>query len=515
MSIVVNTNVASMNAQRSLATSARELQTAMERLSSGRKINSAADDAAGFAIAERMTAQVRGLNMATKNVNDAISLVSVVDNATAQISEILQRINELSIQAANGTNRTADIALIGEEITALVDEIDRIATDTSFNNEKVFFGAEKINRIQVGINDGDYIELNHHNPLSIGVWGGVSGQPSLYSDFNNHLGPIALPVSPISGADFEILSQSGTATIDIVEGDSALDAAQKINQEFDSTGVFARASTSLYLRTDHQDSRQLSLNLNGASTGVFSWSSDFSDLKEAETAINRISGETGVVAIEDDDRLMLVSHAGLDINIQIENEIEGDAFDVGRLSIYTEPVFSLTSDPGQDSATITGFIQLMSDNNFSISSSSEEVSEFFDGLTLSAVGSHESESLWLENLTTQDELFSSSVLGHTHNLRYVDVTHSPNLVSAIAQAGISDLNSERAQYGAKINRLEYTLSNLMNVAEFTSAARSRIQDTDFAVESANLAKAQVLQQTGTAILAQANAAPQLVLSLIK
>ncbi|MEK9963427.1 MAG: hypothetical protein VW776_03805, partial [Betaproteobacteria bacterium] len=133
MSLVVNTNVASLNAQRSLAASGNELKTAMERLSSGKKINSAADDAAGFAIAERMTAQIRGLNMATKNANDGLSMLAVIENATNDVTDMLQRMRELAIQAANDTNGTADRSFLNAEVQSLVSEIDRVANNTQYN----------------------------------------------------------------------------------------------------------------------------------------------------------------------------------------------------------------------------------------------------------------------------------------------------------------------------------------------------------------------------------------------
>ena len=144
MSIVVNTNVSSMNAQRSLMSSGRELQNAMERLSTGKKINSASDDAAGFAIAESMTAQVRGLSMAAKNANDALGLLKVVENATNDVTDMLQRIRELAVQAQSGTNSTGDIANLQQEANALIDEIGRVSTDTRYNG-KARIGADAAN----------------------------------------------------------------------------------------------------------------------------------------------------------------------------------------------------------------------------------------------------------------------------------------------------------------------------------------------------------------------------------
>ena len=149
MSLVVNTNVASMNAQRSLMASSKELQSAMERLSTGKKINSAADDAAGFAIAESMTAQVRGLSMAAKNANDALGLLKVVENATNDVTDMLQRIRELAVQAQSGTNSTGDIANLQLEANALIDEINRVSEDTSYNGTFYLSASTTVN-VQVG-----------------------------------------------------------------------------------------------------------------------------------------------------------------------------------------------------------------------------------------------------------------------------------------------------------------------------------------------------------------------------
>jgi flagellin len=162
-SLVVNTNVASMNAQRSLMASSKELQSAMERLSTGKKINSAADDAAGFAIAESMTAQVRGLSMAAKNANDALGLLKVVENATNDVTDMLQRIRELAVQAQSGTNSSKDVANLQKEANALMDEIIRVSDDTTYNN-KAYLGDDKgtIN-VQVGYNDGDTIAVTTYD----------------------------------------------------------------------------------------------------------------------------------------------------------------------------------------------------------------------------------------------------------------------------------------------------------------------------------------------------------------
>ena len=306
MSLVVNTNVASMNAQRSLMHSGRELQTAMERLSTGKKINSAADDAAGFAIAESMTAQIRGLSMAAKNASDALGLLKVVENATNDVTDMLQRIRELAVQAQSGTNSTGDVANLQQEANALIDEIGRVSEDTKYNGV-AYIGSENGSKnIQVGYNDGDSITITTYD---IGA---------------DKLGALVTDAEDVDDDD----STSDQVLVALKDGDTYLDISQ--------TEAAAVSGTS-----------------------------------------NRRPGSLEV---------------------------------------------------------ITGAIE--------------------------------------------------------------------------------QLAGYKAEWGAGQNRLQYTVSNLMNVVEFTTAARSRIQDADFAVEAARLAKSQVLQQTGTAMLAQANASPQLAISLL-
>ena len=281
MSLVINTNVASLNAQRSLSASGAELKTAMERLSSGKQINSASDDAAGFAIAERMTAQIRGLNMAAKNAGDGLSMLSTIENATNDVTDMLQRVRELAVQAVNDTNSTEDRGYLQTEVTQLVAEIDRVANDTQYNGRNVFV---------------DFV-------------GSGSGE------------------SAVAGGKIQVGTEA--------------------NQTIDFT-------------VDSISTNALGVNSIDVSTGA----------------------------------------------------------------------------------------------------------------------------------------------GATQALSLVD-------------AAIEKVAGNRAEYGAVQNRLEYSVSNLLNVAEFTTAARSRIEDADFAAESARLSKAQVLQQSGTAMLAQANASQQLALSLFR
>ena len=333
MSIVVNTNIGSLNAQRSLAESSRDLATAMERLSSGKKINSASDDAAGFAIAERMTAQIRGLNMATKNANDGLSMLATIENATNDVTDMLQRVRELAVQASNDTNSSTDRVYLQKEVDSLLNEINRVASQTVYNNKKVLDGGHA-GQLQVGTDNGQNITFH------------------------------------IKGIDTDTLNLTGTETSKATYADGQQTAAR-----VDADGAFDPSATPVV-------------------TTIASTTADnaFTDAGVAATPANTGDGVLG-------------------------------------LSVLTA---------GDAEAALTKI-----------------------------------------------------------------------------SAAIEQVAGNRAEYGAMANRLEYTVSNLMNVAEFTTQARSRIEDADFAAESARLSKAQVLQQTGTAMLAQANAASQLAIQLIR
>jgi len=384
MSLIVNTNVGSLNAQRSLAASGAELKTAMERLSSGKKINSAADDAAGFAIAERMTAQIRGLNMATKNANDGLSMLAVIENATNDVTDMLHRMRELAVQAVNDTNGLQDRTFLQKEVSALIEEIDRVATQTQYNNQLVLNGFFNNKNIQVGTEAGQTIQFDIQSIKSseIGIKDGF------------HKAEI---LSPIDGAS---LTGGSHTSIDLA--------------------LYAGAEDIIGHTLNHD---------NWFGSSWYPASPDFN-----------YQSQTASIEFED-----------------------GASFSV--LEFY----------PGGD--------QLQIDAELSIIQSKI-------GMEWKITGGGVSQ---------------------------VDVSSQAGVDQAlnIITSAIEQVSGNRASYGALQNRLEYTVSNLMNVAEFTTSARSRIEDADFAAESARLAKAQVLQQTGTAMLAQANAQPQLALSLIR
>jgi flagellin len=403
MSIVVNTNVASMNAQRSLASSGKDLQQAMERLSTGSKINSAADDAAGFAIAESMTAQVRGLSMSAKNASDAVGLLKVVENATNDVTDMLQRIRELAVQAQSGTNSTGDIANLQAEANALIDEIGRVSEDTKYNGKaRIGVDAATIN-IQVGYNDGDTIAITTYN---------------------------------IKSENLGVQVNANTTT---TAGDKTLVALKNAD------GTYLDISQTLTAESGTPTNQ-----IDTITTGT-------------------LSTYSGNTVISDGTTSVTVDHGTVPSDVaDLVSDIQGG----------------------------TGYADL----KFTVAVSGSNVA-----VTWKLAGAQTAATF------TQAGASGESVATTTAG---AGVNKVPGALEVITGA-IEQVAGYKAGWGANQNRLEYTVSNLMNVVEFTTAARSRIQDADFAMEAAKLAKAQVLQQTGAAMLAQANAAPQLALQLIK
>ena len=315
MSLVVNTNVSSLTAQRALAYADSLQGEAMTRLSTGSKINSASDDAAGLAIAQRMTAQVNGLNMAIKNANDGISLTQSVEGALVEVSDMLQRLRELSVQAANDTNTGIDRKAIQEEVDLLVAEISRVSSNTRFNNQKVLDGTFTNKKIQVGTQGAEVISLSLDSSAAdalgaFKVSGDIVQASAGYGS--------GIFVNGVDADDDIIINgNSLSKTIDVTARDSSEKVAEKINAVSGETGVSAEAKTHAYLYSMSSADETISLKINNHTTGDFTMSS--STVLDAVEKINTISGKTGVSAsVSSDNRIVLYSNAGKDI--LIENE---------------------------------------------------------------------------------------------------------------------------------------------------------------------------------------------------
>ena len=319
MALSINTNISSLTAQRAIADSKNDLETAMERLSTGSKINSASDDAAGLAMAQRMTAQIKGLNMAIKNSNDGIAMTKSIEGAITEVSDMLQRMRELSIQAANGTNSATDRTYLQDEVNLLIQEITRVSANTRYNGSLILDGTFINKQLQVGIEEGEHITFSVDSVAANQI-----GAHTLVGNGVNPEDPAAQPpVNPVTiEEDIEIFGYLGTKVIEASSQDTAKETAVKVNLSTADTGVRAYAKTFAALSSSDGQSRTYNLKINGYQTGNFVISS--TDVNDAVESINRISGASGVTATAQNNKIVLFDADGDDITI--ENTKSGAEF---------------------------------------------------------------------------------------------------------------------------------------------------------------------------------------------
>lgn len=491
---IINTNISSLTAQRNLNSSQEALNVSLNRLSSGLRINSARDDAAGLAISNAFTSQVRGLNQAIRNANDGISLAQVAEGALAESTNILQRIRELSIQSANGTNSGNERAALQQEVGQLQSELNRIAETTSFGGRVLLDGSFGTEQFQVGseANQTISVSLAAASARDLG-----SNRIDLDGTAIGAAIPAAatVPASTVAGTTFDVSGNLGSASVTYTAADSARSIAGAINAQQGDTGVSADART-VATFSALNETGVLSLTLGGTGTGTADISvniTSVSDLSDLASAINQQSSTTGIVATADGGTVTLVNEAGDDITL--------DGFDIAGSTTETASLSSRNyDDTGATAAAaatssltatnlaarVVGQVRVDSSGSFNISGSPDA--------TVTATGASALSSVDSLNVSTQAGAQSAI---------------------AIVDAAIQGIDSQRAGIGAVQNRLQSTISNLQSVSENVSAARSRIQDADFAAETASLTRNQILQQAGISVLAQANSLPQQVLSLLQ
>jgi flagellin len=400
----INTNVMSMNAQRNLQSSQGSLATSMQRLSAGLRVNSAKDDAAGLAIAERMNAQVKGLSVAARNANDGISLTQTAEGALGKVGDMLQRMRELAVQAGNATNSADDRKALQAEVKQLTDEVDRVSRQTTFNGKKILDGSFTAATFQVGANAGDNITIGSlantttDNLSSVTFGEGASADLTLD-------GTTITTLDAIDSGDLQITIDSGGANEQIVE-----------------LGAIPEASTEL------------------------------ERLGQVTEAINRKTSETGVSAY-------LVTNEDGTYKLDIRSS-------------------NLDSDGAMLAVEFTGFTTATT------------------GLDVGDVLTEVADEIGIADLNIESE---------------ADVWEAIQKIDS----ALDQINGARATLGAVQSRFESAVSNIQIGVENLSASRGRIMDADFAKETANLSRAQILQQAGTAMVAQANQVPQGVLSLLR
>lgn len=479
MAMTINTNIMSLRAQRSLSNSQKTLGTAMERLSSGLRINGAKDDAAGLAIANRMNSQIRGLNQAARNANDAISLAQTAEGAMQESTNILQRMRDLSVQAANDTNSSADRANLQKEVVQLQAELDRIANTTQFNGKDLLNGTFSGQSFHIGseANQNLTISLSSTRSTSLGNHAVAGGTMSTAVAGSTNNGAAADANGLVISGELG----SGT-TAAIAANDSAYTIAAAVNAVSSSTGVEADARTTATLSAVSTGNVSFNLTGNGSAVAISASVASASDLQSLADAINGQAASTGITATSNGSTISLVQEEGYDIAIDtFANATAGN--DSMSITGATGGAATLT-EGGNTSGVVGGSVSLSSSASFSIDAA--------DASLLAG---------------------TSSTLS---NVASVDIGSQTGANSAIStiDAALTAIDNARADLGAIQNRLDSTISNLTNVSENISAARSRVMDADFATETANLTRGQILQQAGTAMLAQANVSQQSALSLL-
>ncbi|WP_039920955.1 flagellin N-terminal helical domain-containing protein [Thauera phenylacetica] len=496
MAQTINTNVASLNAQRNLNASQGSLATSLQRLSSGLRINSAKDDAAGLSISDRMQSQVRGLNQAVRNANDAISLSQTAEGAMAEIGNNLQRLRELSIQSANDTNSASDRAALQQEVIQLKSEIDRVAGTTQFNGQNLIDGSFQSKQFQVGANANQTLSVSIGNAKTTAL-----GNYTLTGTGTLNQAVTAAATAPTNTVaateDLTISGPRGQGTqINVVVGSTGQAIAAQINDQSGVTGVTAEAKTAAKL-SDLSAAGTITFDLTGKNSSAVSITASVastSDLTALADAINNQSSSTGITAEHANGALTLKSEDGYDIKIAN---------------------FANTSTTGNQTIKLTG-VDYFTGSTAGSAATLEEANN--DSSTVGATLRLKSDGAFGVSSGATGGLFNATNVSSAESmLSGVDISTRPGANSAIdvIDAALSRVNSERAKLGAIQNRVTSTIANLQTSAENISASRGRIVDADFASETANLTRGQILQQAGTAMLAQANSLPQGVLSLLR
>jgi flagellin len=474
MSLVINTNIMSLDAQKNLQTSGNALAMSLQRLYSGLRINSAKDDAAGLAIADRFTSQINGLNQAARNANDGISLAQTGEGALAQVTSNLQRIRELAVQSLNATNSASDRQALDAEVQQLKAENDRIAQTTTFNGVKLLDGSFTSQAFQVGANQGETISVSAITSARTSALG------QTYSASHTGTattGALATGDLTLNGAAIQASvagSGNGQSTASAYSIANAINASQSaVVATANATSIAGVAATAFTAITAGD------LTINGVSIGaIAAGGAAPAQGTNIAAAINAVSAATGVSAsAAAGGAVTLTASDGRDIVIGLAGT-------------------ATTATTGFTAATTHGTVSLAA------SSPTSNVSIVVGGNTPANAG--------LTATTYAGTVGGTSI----SNIDVLNVTTAGNTLQA-ADSALSQVDSIRAALGAYQNRFQSAINSIQTTSENLTASRSRIQDADFAAETANLTKAQILQQAGTAMVAQANSAPQNVLSLLK
>jgi len=493
MALVINTNVPSLNAQRNLNSSQELASVSLQRLSSGLRINSAKDDAAGLAISNRFTAQVNGLNQAARNAADGISLAQTAEGALQEVTNNLQRIRELSVQSANATNSGSDRTAIQQEVNALLAEIDRVATTSNFNGVSLLDGTFSAQTFQVGANNGETVSVESIDSARTQDLGTFQG--ATYSN-------VSFTASATAAAQQVTLTFDDASTQVVSLGTLADDAAAiaaAFNTEAASLGFTATAdsntvagTTTAAAVTGTADNAADSFTLNGVTFTIEGTTDSATNRNNLVDSVNAISGQTGVTATDTGAGVDLTAADGRNITLTFTADTSGTTDFV--LADYG---LGLTSGAVNGSTYDLTYVRPGADAQ--------------GRLVASIAGSGTG------GATAVGALASTAVAQTGTALADVDLTTANGASAAITtvDAALDAINGSRGELGAIQSRFESVIASTQVAAENASASRSRILDADFAAETANLTKSQILTQAGISVLAQANAQPQQVLALLQ
>lgn len=481
MGLRINTNISSLTAQRNVSNTTRRLSRNIERLSSGLRINGARDDAAGLSIASRFTSQIRGIGQAIRNANDGLSMAQTAEGALDETTNIIQRIRELAVQSANDANSADDRASLQDEVDELLEEVDRIARDTTFNGLKLLDGSVTANQIQVGANARQTVTLRIGD-AQVGTLGRQVRETGSPVDASIALAAGGLTINgvdiraPVAADD--LVSTADNANSAIAKSEAINDAAafSDVRAIVEPTVLTGGAIAGGDL--DNADN----ISINGETiTGITVQANDADDA--LVDAINAVAADTGVIASLDvDNQLVLTADDGRNISVTTSS---ADA-----------ATFTGLNGGAATTATTGGALVLQSTSRVELTINAANID--------SAIGFGAGVGTTLLGVDEKNALSSVDISTRAGANRAID----------IADVALQQVLDIRSSIGATQNRLTSTLSTLSNADENLQAARSRIVDVDLASETADFARNTILQQAGVSILAQANTRGEVALSLL-
>ncbi|MCK4742506.1 MAG: flagellin [Sulfuriflexus sp.] len=587
---IINTNVASLNAQRNLNRSQTDLGTSLQRLSSGLRINSAKDDAAGLAISERFTTQIRGLSQAARNANDGVSLAQTAEGDLAQITNNLQRIRELAVQSANATNSSSDRAALQLEVTQLVAEIDRVASTSAFNGVKLLDGAFASQSFQVGANAGETVDIANITSARTAALGqtiGATGTVGTAVQSTFAAGDLTVNGNAITAAaDAKAIADAITASdVNLTATATNVQTAVAFADVVGTAGVAATATTvapgaytAAVAASGSGDTFTISIDAIQLLTETETGAGETVTAAELDTALGTFIAANSGYSIASGsfatDNLVLSKADGTDIAVTIDSNFAGTAGAFAGSLTSTNgteavtavaPTYTLNvdgvdlnlttaasdgtitaSEVGTALALLSGYTSTGSSGtslNFTKTDGSNAVliesgtdsnateglvadgsaaaaTTTFRGIVNSVISA--SGDLTIAGATPGNAGLTAEVITATGSLQGATIADTDistvtgaNAALLSADSALTTISTSRSSLGAIQNRFESIVSSISTSVENLSAARSRIRDADFAAETASLTRNQILQQAGVSILSQANALPQLALSLLQ